>query len=351
MKKTLNRKMITSCLAAAVFAAITVGAVVSLPKNLPAADGLKPLYKGTFYSAGRGGHMVFTNLTIDPNREMVSGATVGRLPMPNNEQADAIQMSADNKYIFYPTWDQSMLYTIDIQNRLNPKVVAETKFSADATRYCGSQIGPDGKLYFSSMGQGDIQKFDISNPLKPKLMDRNYKATYLCNVKVPADGNTVITTDMKDHKMYTYDVKTGKKLNELKPGGDEFLHRGEFSPDGKTIYQSSTGSLGSGVHSGRVYAVDAKTLKVKETYVIGANYDAHDAIATPDNKYLIVAARRTPAKEFKDSEYVVINLETKKTIGTISMCAGCHGASGVNPAVSKDREVFVCGIQVAWDKK
>lgn len=350
MKKKTTRKIAVSLVTVLGGALIAGGAFLSNPQEVT-ADSVKPLYKGTFYSAGRGGHMVFTTLTIDPNREMVSGATVGRLPMPNNEQADAIQMSTDNKYIFYPTWDQSMLYTIDIQNRLNPKVVAETKIFDEATRHCGSQIGPDGKLYFSSMAQGDIHKLDISNPLKPKLMDRNYKSTYLCNVKVPAGGDTVITTDMKEHKMYAWDVKTGKKINELKPGGDEFLHRGAFSPDGKTIYQSSTGSLGSGVHSGRVYAVDTKTLKVKETYVIGANYDAHDTTTTPDGKYLIVAARRTPPKEFKDSEYVVINLETKKTIGTVSMCAGCHGASGVDPAISKGREVFICGIQVAWDKK
>ena len=201
------------------------------------------------------------------------------------------------------------------------------------------------------MALGDIHKLDISNPLKPKLMDRNYKATYLCNVKVPAKGDKVITADMKEHKLFLYDVKSGQRVKELKPGGDEFLHRGHFSPDGKTIYQSSTGSLGSGVHSGRVYAIDADSLKVKETYVIGKNYDAHDATTTPDGKYMIVAARRTPAKEFKDSEYVVINLETKKTIGTVSMCAGCHGASGVDPQITKEREVFVCGIQAIWDKK
>lgn len=351
MKKTFNRKMISSCLAAAGFVAVAAAAVLSLPENLPAADGLKPLYKGTVYSATRGGHMVFTTLTIDPNRDMISGTSVGRLPMPNNEQADALELSADNKYIFYPTWDQSMLYTIDVQNRTNPKVAAETKIFDDSTRHCGSQLGPDGKLYLSSMSIGDVHVMDVSNPLKPKLMDRDYKSTYLCNVKVVGDGSKIITTDMKEHKLYMYDTKTRKRTAELKPGGDEFLHRGHLSPDGKTLYQSSTGSLGSGVHNGRVYAVDTKTLKLKDTYVLGLNYDVHDAATTPDGKYLIAAARRTPPKQFKDSEYIVINLETKKPIGSISMCAGCHGASGVDPEIKPGREVFICGIQIAWDKK
>jgi outer membrane protein assembly factor BamB len=349
MKNNKARKAATPLLTVLGVALLAGGVFLAAPDQAP-AESTKSLYKGTFYSASRGGHMVITKITIDPNRDMVSGATVGRLPMPNNEQADALQMSTDNKYIFYPTWDESMLYTIDIQDRLNPKVVAETKIFDDATRHCGSDIGPDGKLYFSSMAEADVHKIDISNPLKPKLMDRNYKATYLCNVKVVGNGDKIVTTDMKEHKLFLYDTKSGKKLKELKPGGDEFLHRGHFSPDGKTIYQSSTGSLGSGVHNGRVYAVDAETLKLKDTYVLGANYDAHDATTTPDGKYMIVAARRTPAKEYKDSEYVVINMATKKPIGTVSMCAGCHGASGVDPEVANGREVFVCGLQVAWDK-
>lgn len=348
MKKEMNKKAAASVLAVMGCAAIAGGIFLTLPKQAPAEDA-KPVYKGTFYSATRGGHMVFTKITIDPERDMISGSTVGRLPMPNNEQADALQMSTDKKFIFYPTWDESMLYTIDIQDRLNPKVVAENKIFDEPTKHCGSDIGADGNLYFSSMALGDIHKLDISDPLKPKLMDRGYKSTYLCNVKVPGQGDKVVTTDMKEHKMYQYDAKSGERLKELKPGGDEFLHRGHFSPDGKTIYQSSTGSLGDGVHSGRIYAVDTETLQLKDTIVIGHNYDVHDATTTPDGKYLIAAARRTPAKEFKDSEYVVINLETKKPIGTVSMCAGCHGASGVDPEVAKGREVFICGIQVAWE--
>lgn len=349
MQKKMNRKLTAFTMACAGVAAMT-GSFLLSATELVTAAGAKPVYKGTFYSATRGGHMVFSKITIDTERDMISGATVGRLPMPNNEQADAIQMSDDNKYIFYPTWDESMLYTIDIQDRLNPKVVAETEIFDEATRHCGSDIGPDGKLYFSSMAQGDVHKIDISDPLKPKLMDRNYKSTYLCNVKVPSNGDKVVTTDMKEHKLYLWDAKSGNKLKELKPGGDEFLHRGHFSQDGKTIYQSSTGSLGSGVHNGRVYAVDVDSLKVKDTYVLGLNYDAHDATTTPDGKYMIVAARRTPAKEYKDSEYVVINMETKKPIGSVSMCAGCHGANGVDPEVANGREVFICGIQVAWEK-
>jgi len=349
MMKKVSKRAAISLMAGVGVAIVAGGVFLSAPEQVTAADA-KPVYKGTFYSAGRGGHMVFTKITIDSERDMISGATVGRLPMPNNEQADALQMSTDKKYIFYPTWDQSMLYTIDIQDRLKPKVVAETKIFGDPTRHCGTDIGPDGNLYFSSMAQGDVHKVDISDPLKPKLMDRNYKSTYLCNVKVVDNGNKVITTDMKEHKLFLYNSKTGERLKELKPGGDEFLHRGHFSPDKKTIYQASTGSLGSGVHNGRVYAVDVDSLKVKDTYVLGLTYDAHDATTTPDGKYMIVAARRTPAKEFKDSEYVVINMATKKPIGSISMCAGCHGASGVDPEVSKEREVFICGIQVAWEK-
>ncbi|MBW6521685.1 MAG: WD40 repeat domain-containing protein [Desulfoarculaceae bacterium] len=348
MRKKMRNTLTVSLVTTMGCAMLATGAFLFMPEKAPAADPLKPLYKGTFYSATRGGHMVFTDITIDPNRDMVSGSIAGRLEIPNNESADAIQMSQDKKYIFYPTWDESMLYTIDIQDRKNPKVLAETKIFPEATKHCGSQIGADGKMYLSSMALGDVHTVDVSDPLEPKLMDRGYKTTYLCNVQ-SLTGDRILTTDMKDHKLYLYDTKTAKQLKELKPGGDEFLHRGQLSPDGKTLYQSSTGSLGDGVHSGRIYEVDTDTLKVKDTIVVGANYDMHDAITTPDGKYLIAAARRTPQPQFMDSEYVVVNLETKKTIGTVSMCAGCHNANKVVPELAKGREVFICGIQVAWE--
>ena len=348
MKNCRKKVIRIAAVSAIITGAVAIG--LSIPAKAPAETALKPLYKGTVYSAGRGGHMVFTNITIDPNRDMISGSTVGRLPMPNNEQADAIQMSKDEKYLFYPTWDQSMMYTIDIQDKTHPKVAAENKIFDGPTKHCGSQIAADGSMYMSSMALGDVHKFDVTDPLKPKLMDRNYKSTYLCNVQTVGDGSKIITTDMKDHNLYLYDTKSGERLKTLKPGGDEFLHRGQLSPDGKTLYQASTGSLGDGVHNGRVYAIDTKSLEVKDTFILGANYDAHDATTTPDGKYLIVAARRTPQPEFKDSEYIVVNLETKKPIGSISMCAGCHNANEVSPAITKGREVFICGIQIAWNK-
>jgi WD40 repeat protein len=311
------------------------------------AQDAKPLYKGTVYSATRGGHMVFTTITIDPNRDMISGTVAGRLPLPNNTGADAIEMAPNQKTIYYPTWD-STLYTIDISGK-EPKIIAEKKFFDKETKMCGSHIGPDGKLYLSSMSLGDIHKLDVSDPKDPKLMDRLYKTTYLCGVQVVDDGKYIFTTDMKDHKIYIYDAKTHEKIKEITPGGKEFLHRARLSHDGKLLYQASTGSTTADAN-GRVYIVDTKKMKVKDTIVFGVNYDAHDVATTPDGKYAIVAVRRVPAKEYKDSEYIVVNLQTKKTIGSISMCKSCHNAMGVDPEVKSGREVFICGIQIAWEK-
>lgn len=320
------------------------------PAEYVAADDNLPLYKGTVYSATRGGHMVFTTITIDPNRDMISGSVAGRMPLPNNEQADAIEMSADQKYIYYPTWDTSTLFTIDISDKNNPKVVSQKKVFDEPTRFCGSVIGPDGKLYLSSMAQGDVHKFDISDPKDPKLMDRLYKTTYLCGVQVLENGKYIWTTDMKEHKLFVYDAKTGEKVKEIKPGGKEFLHRSRLSPDRKILYQSSTGAVAGEPANGRFYIIDTKKMKVADTIVLGATYDVHDVATTPDGKYAIAAVRRVPPTQMKDSEYVVINMKTKKPIGSISMCKSCHNAMGVDPAASKEREVFICGIQIAWEK-
>lgn len=314
------------------------------------AQGKQSVYKGTFYSATRGGHMVFTDITIDPNTDMVSGSVAGRLPIPNNEQADAIEMSPDQKYIYYPTWDTSMLYIIDISNRKNPKVVAEKKIFDKPTRYCGSVIGPDGKLYLSSMKEGDVHIYDMKNPIDPKLMDRLYKSTYLCGVQVVDNGKYIWTSDMKDHKLYVYDAKTHEKVKEIKPGGKEFLHRARLSPDGKLLYQSSTGSVAGEPANGRFYVIDTKKMAVKDTIVFGDDYDVHDVTTTPDGKYAIAAVRRVPPKEYKDSEYIVVNMEKKKVIGSVSMCKSCHNAMGVDPKAEGERQVFICGIQAAWQK-
>jgi DNA-binding beta-propeller fold protein YncE len=313
------------------------------------AQSKKPIYKGTFYSATRGGHMVFTDITIDPNTDMISGSVAGRLPMPNNEQADAIEMSPDQKFIYYPTWDTSTLYTVDISDKKNPKVVAEKKVFDKPTRFCGSVIGPDGKLYLSSMKEGDVHKFDISNPKDAKLMDRLYKTTYLCGVQVLENGKYIWTSDMKDHKIYVYDSKTNEKVKEIQPGGKEFLHRSRLSPDGNILYQSSTGTT-TPEADGRFYVIDTKKMKVTDTIVFGPTYDVHDVTTTPDGKYAIAAARRVPTKEFKDSEYIVVNMEKKKVIGSISMCKSCHASMGVDPKAEGERQVFICGIQAAWQK-
>jgi DNA-binding beta-propeller fold protein YncE len=293
--------------------------------------------------------MVFTTITIDPNTDMVSGSVAGRMPLPNNEQADALEMTADQKTIYYPTWDTSTLFTIDISDKKNPKVIAEKKVFDKPTRFCGSVIGPDGKLYLSSMSLGDIHKLDISNPKDAKLMDRLYKTTYLCGVQVLENGKYIWTTDMKDHKLYVYDAKTHEKVKEITPGGKEYLHRSRLSPDGNILYQASTGSTTS-VADGRFYTIDTKKMKVTNTFVLGPSYDVHDVATTPDGKYAIVAARRVPTKEYKDSEYIVVNLNKNKVIGSVSMCKSCHNAMGVDPKAEGERQVFLCGIQIAWDK-
>ncbi|MFN3395962.1 MAG: hypothetical protein ACK4Z9_04120, partial [Thermodesulfovibrionales bacterium] len=276
------------------------------------AESKSKVYKGTVYSATRGGHMVFTTITIDGEREMVSGSVAGRLPMPNNEQADAIEMSPDYKYIYYPTWDTSTLYVIDISNRMNPKVVAEKKVFDKPTRFCGSHYGPDGRLYLSSMAQGDVHVFDVKNPVDPKLMDRIYKTTYLCGVQVLENGKYVWTSDMKDHKIYVYEAATGKRIKEIETGRKEFLHRARLSPDGKLLYQASTGAVAGQPADGRFYVVDTKKMKVVDTVVFGEDYDVHDVATTPDGKYAIAAVRRVPTKDYKDSEYIVVNMQTKK---------------------------------------
>lgn len=321
---------------------------VLMPSKLT-AESKNAVYKGTVYSATRGGHLVFTTITIDGKRDMISGTVAGRLPIPNNEQADAIEMSPDHKYIYYPTWDTSMMYVIDISDRKNPKVVAEKKVLDQPTRFCGSHYGPDGRLYLSSMKQGDVHVFDVKNPTDPKLMDRIYKTTYLCGVQVLDKGRYVWTTDMKEHKIYIYDSKTGNRIKEIQPGGNEFLHRSRLSPDGKLLFQASTGTTTPDAN-GRVYVIDTEKQKVIDTIMLGETYDPHDTALTPDGKYAIIAVRRVPAKEYKDSEYVVVNLETKRKIGSISMCKSCHNAMGVDPKVEGERQVFLCGIQIAWEK-
>lgn len=314
------------------------------------AESQGKIYEGIVYSATRGGHMVFTAITIDSGREMISGSVAGRLPMPNNEQADAIEMSPDQKYIYYPTWDTSTLYTVDITDKMNPKVVSEKKVFDKPTRFCGSHYGPDGRLYLSSMSQGDVHVFDVKNPTDPRLMDRLYKTTYLCGVQALENGKYVWTSDMKDHKIYVYEAATGKRIKEIETGRKEFLHRARLSHDGKLLYQSSTGAVAGQPADGRFYIIDTKKMKIIDTVVFGEDYDVHDVATTPDGKYAIAAVRRVPAKDYKDSEYIVVNLQNKRVLGSISMCKSCHNAYGVNPKADSGREVFICGIQIAWKK-
>lgn len=124
-----------------------------------------------------------------------------------------------------------------------------------------------------------------------------------------------------------------------------------YSPDGKYI-ANATGDI--------LFLVDAKTLAVLDAETMPNLNETHDAIFTPDGKYVIVTSRtktvfpgsKTPEKPAEgewrmDGQLKLYDVAAKKFVGkSTSTCLACHDAE-----LGTDEDAphaVLCGLDVNW---
>jgi DNA-binding beta-propeller fold protein YncE len=120
-----------------------------------------------------------------------------------------------------------------------------------------------------------------------------------------------------------------------------------YSPDGTLIANSAGNAM---------LLIDAKTLEVIDHEPMGNLEENHDAIFTPDGKYVIATSRtkavlpecKDPGKPGPD-EYIMdgtlklYDVAAKKFVGSgLSVCNACHQTEGI------EEHAVLCGLDAIY---
>lgn len=123
---------------------------------------------------------------------------------------------------------------------------------------------------------------------------------------------------------------------------DAVTFRQYFSNDGKRIYQSG---------GDRLIVIDATNLKLVNETMLPAGSEVHDAMPTPDGKYVIMAVRKQipstagDGKKITDGVLMLCDVGARKVVNeTASVCVSCHQQLQLH-ATS-----LLCGVDGNWKR-
>jgi YVTN family beta-propeller protein len=146
-------------------------------------------------------------------------------------------------------------------------------------------LSPDGtKLYVSRGNLADVVAYDVAS--KRQLWRTKVEGFKADHAAITEDGSKFIVSALSVEKAHVYDTATGAITHTFPTGA--YPHGNDFSPDGKTLYNSSIGNVSllkafNGLKGKRqLTAVDPATWTVKRTYQF--EYGIRPALFMPDNK-------------------------------------------------------------------
>jgi hypothetical protein len=343
-----------------------------------------PKYKATFYVAGMGGHFAKAEAVIDPAADKpIKVNSLTKIDIgerPDHPTHDARIDVNNRNQMFWSTYkiDKAtgkthvgltdlktgqIMMDVDVDV---PKQATKTK-----SMYCASGQSWDYYMPISMSNKGYIDVFrksDLKHTQRIFLegtdadIKRPYKFFHGTNSPDMTKMFLTINEADIDHgkiigkmHMVMLDMKAfvKGKVKVLKKGvavGAErstISFRQYFSPDGKFII-NATGD--------RLFLIDAETLKVLDAELVGRLDQAHDAIFTPDGKYVIFTLRNKrvgiecedpnnpKADEYlMDGTLQLYDVEARKIIGQqTSVCLTCHDAEGV------EEHAILCGLDANW---
>ena len=382
-KSTRHRSLITGTIALGLLSA--------------AATAHADSYAGTAYVAGMGGHFAKAAFAIDPKAE--APITISKLEMVSigsgashpthdaridNQDRDTLYWStykpdpnADNSYHYGKTDLKTGEVTKDVTFKV-PSNVVNTKAG-----FCASAQTQD---YFMPISMNKPGYISVIRKSDMKLMHtvylegteadikKGYK--YFHGVNSPDMKEILITINESDvdqankelgdvvGKMHMFVLDAA----ELEQGKVKVLRKGVadgnakksvsfrqyYSPDGKYI-ANATGDL--------LFLIDAATLKVLDAEPMAKLEETHDAIFTPDGKYVIATSRtkavlpdcKTPDApvdgEWRmDGQLKLYDVEAKKFVGKpTSACLSCHDKEIGTDAGAP--HAVLCGLDVNFAKK
>lgn len=321
-------------------------------------NGAKRLsFNGTAYIAGHGGHLAIIDLKTmtaptdvvkdrvvitEAGSEMegkIAGMSFEEIKKSGGSHGQVIVKEKGKKVMVVGTLSGDA-YKIDMKTmvKTGPYKVGE--------KFCGAIAGPDGKIYFEDMADGNIYVWDSD---KLKTVDKMPVAKALCGIQWTHDTKKAYITDMPMGTVFVYDWKTKKKIKEITSPEMTFIHQARMTPDGKQLWVSAPNEYDPGLkpatHKSQIIVIDTATDEIIERLVLADNIMPHDFAFTKDGKYALVSSRTYG----DDSKMYIMNMKTKEMVGNVSACASCHKPLGIEVKVDKGSPLL-CGIEVDWKK-
>lgn len=368
--------VLTGGIALGVFCLNTTPAISDVGSQ-PVVKYTKP-YGATFYIAGMGGHFAQAVAKIDPSAaQPITLTSLSKIDIGTGEDYpthDARIDNNDRNTMFWSTYkiDKAVNGThigkIDLKTGkvILDMVVDVPAQATDAkSMYCASAQSKNSYIPMTMTSLAYIDVFNKSDlkrtqrvflegtdadtgPYKFYHGNSNHKMDRLLIIKNAAEtqnGKTSGKMDLVELDMAALEQGKVKVLNKGTIAGNpgSITFRGYYSPDDSMIALSGGDVM---------FLVDAKTLKAVDVETVGVLEQNHDAIFTPDGKYIIATSRtkqvslECEAPEApKEDEYVmdghlkVYDVAAKKFIGQpTSVCGACHIVQGV------EEHAVLCGI-------
>ena len=373
--KGMSRK---TFLVVAVFAVLCIG----LAGSLWATSG--KTYKAKFYVAGMGGHFADVDCEIDPSAAKPINVTgLSKVDIGDKDSHpvhDARIDSEDRGVMFWSTYKVDKKTNMTHVGKTNLKtgevlldVGATVPEEATNTKsmYCASAQSKEHFLPISMANKGYIDVFTKSDLkmvrrvfLEGTDADIQKPYKFYHGTNSPDMKKLLITINESD----TPQGNTIGKLHLIMVDMDAFIN-GEVKVLAKTVlpgaekktvsfrqYFSNDGRLIANATGDRLFIVKADTLELVDAEMLKAVEETHDAIFTPDDKYVVITSRtkrpdddcETPESP-KDGEYIMdghlklYDVEAKKMIGeSSSVCLACHDQMGL------DAHAVLCGLDANW---
>ncbi len=315
----------------------------------------KVTFDGIAYIAGHGGHIAIIDMRtmksptdIDKDRivlteagsEMegkIAGMSFEQVKKSGGTHGQAIVTEKGHKVLVAGTLAGNV-YKIDLTTgkKQGPFKVGE--------KFCGAIVGPDGKLYFEDMADGNVYVWDAD---KLKTVDKMPVGKAVCGIQWTKNAKKAYITDMPTGIVYVYDWTTKKKIKEITSPEMTFIHQARMTPDGKYLWVSAPNEfdpgLKPGTHDSQIVVISTATDEIIKRFILPDDIRPHDFAFSPDGKYALISSRTYG----DDSIIAVMDLKNANIVEKVSACASCHKAYGVEVKMDKGSPLL-CGIEVNW---
>jgi hypothetical protein len=353
-------------------------------------------YAGTAYIAGMGGHFAKAVFKIDPKAETpITLDELDKIDVGSGDTHPIHDARIDNKdrnTIYWSTYKPDATannsYHYGKSDLKSGNVVVDKTFPVPAkvmstkAGYCASA---QTKNYFMPIS---MNKPGYLSVIDKKTMEMKHNVffdgseadvkggvKYTHGINSPDMKEILITMNASDSApdnkelgngigklhLFVLDAKALEqgKIKVLRKGVADgnvkktISFRQYYSPDGKYI-ANATGDI--------LFLIDAKTLKTVASVTMAPLEETHDAIFTPDSKYVMLTTRtkailpgcKDPAKpadgEWRmDGQVRLFDVAAKKMVGkATSACLACHDEQ---LGTGEDApHAILCGLDVNWAK-